>query len=70
MKFQSPSMHGSEVMLCIKKACNVKKKKSPKLPRAISLEVFYRIYSKINQIIYSSIPVYSPGFKALASIFV
>ena len=28
----------------------------------------FRIYSKVNQVIYSSIPICSPGFKALASI--
>ena len=30
MKFQNPSMHGSKVMLCIKKACNVKMPKVTK----------------------------------------
>ena len=65
MKFQNPSMHSSEVMLCIKKHAM---EKSPMLQRAITNEVFFRIYSKVNQVIYSSIPIYSPGFKALASI--
>ena len=40
----------------------------PKLQRAITHEIFFKIYSKVNQIIYSSLPVYSPSFKALASI--
>ena len=35
---------------------------------AITHEVIFRIYSKVNQVIYSSIPIYSSGFKALASI--
>ena len=65
MKFQNPSMHGSKVMLCLKKYAMYK---CPKLQRAITHEVFFRIYSKVNQVIYSSIPIYSPGFKALASI--
>ena len=34
----------------------------------ITHEWIFRIYSKVNQVIYSSIPIYSPGFKALASI--
>ena len=45
--------------------CNVK---CPKLQRAITHEEFFRIYSKVNQVIFSSIQIYSPGFKALASI--
>ena len=64
MKFQNPSMHGSAVMLFIKKHAM---KKCPKLQRAIIHEVFFRIYSQVNQVIYSSIPIYLLGFKALAS---
>ena len=45
--------------------CNVK---MPKVIRAITHEVIFRIYSKVNQVIYSSILIYSPGFMALASI--
>ena len=30
--------------------------------------VLFRIYSKVNQVIYSSLPIYSLNFKALASI--
>ena len=60
MKFQNPSMHSSKLMLCIKKVCNVQ--------WAISHEVFFSFYSKVNQVIYPLIPIYSPGFKALASI--
>ena len=40
----------------------------PKLQRAISQEVFFKISSKVNQVVYSSLPVYSSSFKALASI--
>ena len=32
------------------------------------MKYFFRIYSKVNQVIYSSIPIYSLSFKALASI--
>ena len=42
--------------------------KCPKLQRAITQEVFFKISSKVNQVVYSSLPVYSPSFKALASI--
>ena len=65
MKYQNPSMHSSKLTLCIKKCAM---QKCPKLQRAITHEVFFRSYSKVNQIIYSSIPIYSPGFKALALI--
>ena len=41
--------------------------KCPNLQRAITLEIFFRIYSKEYQVI-SSLPVYSSSFKALASI--
>ena len=54
-QFRSYAMH--------QKACNVK---MPKVTKGH--EVFFRIYSKVNQVIYSSIPIYLPGFKALASI--
>ena len=47
---------------------SVQCKKCPKLQRVIMHEVIFRIYSKVNQVIYSSIPIYSPGYKALASI--
>ena len=42
--------------------------KCPKLQRAITHEVFFRIYSKVNQITYLSLPIYSSSFKALALI--
>ena len=32
------------------------------------LSIFQNLFKKVNQVIYSSIPIYSPGFKALASI--
>ena len=65
MKFQNSSMHDSNVILCIKKHAMYK---YSELQRAITHYVFFRICSKVNQVIYSSIPIYSPGFKALASI--
>ena len=65
MKFQNTSLHSLKLMLCIKKCAM---EKCSKLQRAITHEVFFRIYSKVNQVIYSSIPIYSPGFKALALI--
>ena len=65
MKFQNPSMHSSKPMLSIKKVCNVK---SPKRQRAITQEILFRIYSKVNQVIYSSLPIYFLNFKALSSI--
>ena len=40
----------------------------PKLQRTVTHEKFFRIYSKINQGIYSSLSVYSSSCKALASI--
>ena len=43
--------------------CNVK---MPKMPRAITWEVFFRIFSKVNKVIYSLLPIYSSNFKALA----
>ena len=39
----------------------------PKLQRALTHEVFFLIYSKDNQVIYSSLPFYSSSFKALSS---
>ena len=38
----------------------------PNLQRAITHEIFFRIYSKVNQVIYSSLSINSPSFKALA----
>ena len=65
MKFQNPSMYSSKLMLCIKKCAIVK---MPKVIMGHNSYSNFRIYSKVNQVIYSSIPIYSPGFKALASI--
>ena len=39
--------------------------KCPKLQRAITHEVFFRIYSKVIQVIYSPLLIYSLSFKAL-----
>ena len=65
MKFQNPSIHGSKVMLCITKHAMYK---CPNLQRAITHEVFFGIFSKVNQVIYSSLAMYSSTFKALALI--
>ena len=40
-------------------------KKCPKLQRAITQEAFFKISSKVNQVVYSSLPVYSSSSKAL-----
>ena len=40
----------------------------PKITRAITQEVFFKISSKVNLVVYSSLPVYSSSFKAPASI--
>ena len=65
MKFQSPSMHNSKLMLCMKKSAMWK---CPKWQGDITWEVFFRIYSKVNQVIYSLPQTYSSNFKALASV--
>ena len=44
------------------------REKCPKLQKAITHEVFFKIYSKVNQVFYSSLPIYASSFKALASI--
>ena len=44
------------------------KEKCPNLQRAITHEIFFRIYSEVNQVIYSPLPIKSPSFKALAPI--
>ena len=56
-QFKTYAMH--------QKVCNVK---NAQLQRAITHEEFFRISSKVNQVIYSSIPIYLLSFKALASI--
>ena len=40
----------------------------PKITKGITQEVYFKISSKVNQIVFSSLPVYSSSFKALASI--
>ena len=44
------------------------KVKCPKLQKFITHEIFFGIYSKVYQIIYLSLPIYSPSFKVLTSI--
>ena len=34
------------------------KVKMPKIIRAITHEIFFRIYSKLNQVIYSTLPIF------------
>ena len=42
------------------------KAKCLNLQRAIIHEIFFRIYSKVNQVIWSSLSINLPSFKALA----
>ena len=56
-KFQDSSFNSFWDILLTRKKC-------PNLQRAINHEIFFRIYSKVNQVISSSIN--SPNFKALA----
>ena len=44
------------------------RKRNRNLQMAITYEIFFRIYKKINQVIYSSLPINSPTFKSLALI--
>ena len=44
------------------------KVKIPKITKGHNSWSNFRIYSKVNQVFYSSLPVYSSSFKALASI--
>ena len=46
---------------------NVKCKTKPKLTKGHNLRSIFRTYSKVNQVIYSLLPIYSSNFKALAS---
>ena len=45
---------------------SVQCKNAQKLQRAITQEVLLIIYSKVNQVIYSSLLIYYSNFKALA----
>ena len=65
MKFQT-IMHSSNFMLCIKKVCNVN---MPKMTKGHNSRNTFQIYAKVNQVIYSSLPIFSLNFKALAPIF-
>ena len=58
-KFQGSSSDSIWDILLIREKC-------PNLQRAITPEIFFRIYSKLNQVIYSSLPINSPSFKAVA----
>ena len=66
MKFQNPSIYGSKLMLCITKHAV---KQCPTLQRAITHLIYFGIHSKVNQVIFSSLPIHSSTFTALASIF-
>ena len=41
----------------------------PKVIKGVTYEVFFKIYSKVNQVIYLSLPIYSPGAMALPWFF-
>ena len=59
IKFQGSSFNGFLRYFADKVKC-------PKLQRAITHEVFFRISSKVNPIIYSSLQINLLSFKALA----
>ena len=60
MKFQDPRMHGSKVTGGMKKcdkrnnAPNLQDKNAKKFQRDVTQSKFYKIRSKVNQVIYSS----------------
>ena len=43
------------------------REKYPNLQKAITNEIFFKIYLKVNKVIYSSLIINSPSFKALTS---
>ena len=42
------------------------KVKMPKITKGHNSRSIFQIYSKVNQVVYSSLPVYSPSFTTLA----
>ena len=50
MKFQNPSMHGSEVMLCIKK-CNRRTDGRTNVPKAICPSNFFEVGGIMNKVL-------------------
>ena len=63
MKFQNPSIHRSKVSNFTEKGKN-----QSKFQNSVFLYEFDRKFSKINQVIYFSVPTSVPNMKALASI--
>ena len=59
IKFQGSSCNSFLDILLTRETC-------PNLQRAITYKIFFRIYKKVNQVIYSSLPIISPSFKSLA----
>ena len=49
----------------LERSLPLKIKKWPNLQRAITNEVFFRIYSTVTQVIISSLPIYSSSYEAL-----
>ena len=61
MKFQIPSIHRSKLLIFTEKW-----KKSIKIQNSVFLPKFGGKFSKVNQVIYSSVPTSIPNMKALA----
>ena len=59
IKFQGSSFNSFWDILLTREKC-------PNLQRAITQGIFFRIYSKVNQVIYSSLSINSLSFMALA----
>ena len=62
IKFQGSSFNSFLDILLTRETC-------PNLQRAITHELFFRIYTKVNQVIYASLPINSTSFKSLALAF-
>ena len=63
MKFQNPSIHRSKVSNFTEK-----RKNQSKFQNSVFLYKFDGKFSKVNQVIYSSVPTIVPNMKALAKI--
>ena len=69
MKFQKSSMHDVKVMLSIFLRYLAFMVKILKLPKGHNSRFFFRIVSKVNQVIYLSFPISLSSLKSIASIF-
>ena len=59
IKFQGSSFNSFLDILLTRETC-------PNLQSAITDKIFFRIYTKVNQVIYLPLPINSPSFKSLA----